>query len=90
VLYPVIIVSECRSRVVRRIDEDALHFASELLLQRLEREQVFSGSSSRMRGSSFGRFSLPIHVSSNFCFFVIYNPLPIRSLGQICEFNAHG
>src|SRR5579875_1042090 len=28
------------------------------------------GSSSRIRGSSFGRFSFPTHVSSSFCFFV--------------------
>ena len=31
---------EGRASVVRRIDEDALHLASKLLLQRLEREQV--------------------------------------------------
>ena len=31
----------------------------------------FSGSSSRMRGSSLGRFSLPIHVSSSRVFAVL-------------------
>jgi hypothetical protein len=39
-LYTIVIVREGRAGVVRRINEDASHFASELLLQRLEREQV--------------------------------------------------
>src|ERR1035437_8480891 len=33
-----------------------------------------------MRGSSFGRFSLPIHVNSSFCFFVIPRPIQLHSL----------
>ena len=39
-LHTIVIVREGGAGVVRRIDEDALQLASELLLQRLEREQV--------------------------------------------------
>ena len=40
VLHAVVVVREGAAGVVRRIDEDALHLARELLLQRLERQQV--------------------------------------------------
>ncbi|MNP32325.1 hypothetical protein D3C76_1254990 [compost metagenome] len=39
-LQPIIVMRECAARVVRRIDKYALHLAGELLLQRLQRQQV--------------------------------------------------
>jgi hypothetical protein len=38
--HPVIIMLKRAARVVRRADEDALHFPGELLFQRLESEQI--------------------------------------------------
>ena len=38
----------------------------------------FSGSSRRIRGSSRGRFSFPIHVSSSFCFpAILFHPVRV-------------
>jgi hypothetical protein len=77
VLDTIIVVRERRTRVVRRVYEDAFNLSRELLFERLEREEVVAKdqpvgedvalpvSSTRMRGSSFGRFSLPIQVSSS-------------------------
>ena len=37
---PVIIMRKCAAGIVRRINEDALDFAGELLFERLEGEQI--------------------------------------------------
>ena len=39
-LYSVIVMLERAASVVRRVNEDALYFAGEFLLQRFEREQI--------------------------------------------------
>ena len=39
-LQPVVVMGEGAAGVVRRVDEHALHLARELLLQRLQRQQV--------------------------------------------------
>ena len=39
-LHPVIVVLEGAARIIRRVDEDALHLAGVVLLQRFEREQI--------------------------------------------------
>ncbi|MCY1245972.1 hypothetical protein D9M72_591660 [compost metagenome] len=39
-LQPIVVICECAAGVVRRVDEHAFHLAGELLLQRLQCQQV--------------------------------------------------
>jgi hypothetical protein len=60
VLHTIVIKSKCRPGVIRRINIDALNLPLELLLQRLEREQVVTVDQDIVEDVVFGDVRLGV------------------------------